>query len=302
MKKSNKFDVIIVGGSYAGLSAAMSLGRAVRNVLIIDAGKPCNSQTPHSHNFLTQDGQSPGTISLTGKEQVLAYETVNFITDEVLLVEEKNGCFFVTTASGERFEGKKLLLATGLKDALPSIKGLAECWGISVIHCPYCHGYEYRSQPTGLLLNGESILEKTKLIRNWTSDLTVLTNGHAVLGNSDRNVLLRNGVSLIEKPIILLAHNKGYLDHVLFEDNTKLYVKALYAPPAVEQQSWISEKLGCRMTSAGHIEVSNFQQTSVPGIYAAGDNATPFRSISAAVAAGSIAGAFINHELIDEGG
>lgn len=300
MKEKNNIEVIIVGGSYAGLSAAMALGRALRNVLIIDGGKPCNSQTPQSHNFLTQDGKSPSLISSIGREQVLAYDTVRLLKDEVQSVHGKNGGFSVETISGQKFETKKLLFATGLRDILPDIKGFTECWGISVIHCPYCHGYEYRNAPTGLLMNGELVLEKATLIRNWTTNLTVFTNGPSTVDDRDKKKLFEKGINLIEKRITRLNHYQGKLVDIVFEDNSSSSIKALYAPPTFEQKCQIPEKLGCAITSAGHIEVNNFQQTSVPGVYAAGDNATMFRSVAAAVATGSVAGALINHELIGE--
>src|SRR5690606_1025740 len=137
-------EVIILGGSYAGLSAAMALGRSlIRNVLIIDNGLPCNRQTPQSHNFLTQDGQSPSVIREFAKAQVLAYPTVQWLDDTAVKGEKVQDGFLINTASGQSVMTKKLIVATGIKDMLPDIKGFADCWGISVVHCPYCHGYEF---------------------------------------------------------------------------------------------------------------------------------------------------------------
>src|SRR5690606_408454 len=139
---NKNFDVIIIGGSYAGLSSAMTLGRALRNVLMIDSGKPCNRQTPHSHNFITQDGEEPGTIAEKAKAQVLKYDTVKFLNDLAVSGKKTENGFVIATETGKEFATKKLVFATGVKDIMPGIKGFSECWGISVIHCPYCHGYE----------------------------------------------------------------------------------------------------------------------------------------------------------------
>src|SRR5690606_19368783 len=146
---------IIIGGSYAGLSAAMALGRSLRKVLIIDAGKPCNRQTPHSHNFITQDGKTPAEISSIARAQVAQYETVTFLSGFAVEGKKTNSGFEIKTEKGEIFESKKLILATGVKDIMSEIPGFAECWGISVIHCPYCHGYEVRNEKTGILANGD---------------------------------------------------------------------------------------------------------------------------------------------------
>ncbi|RYY17064.1 MAG: NAD(P)/FAD-dependent oxidoreductase, partial [Chitinophagaceae bacterium] len=178
MADSKYFDVIIVGGSYAGLSSAMALGRALRSVLIIDSSLPCNRQTPHSHNFITQDGETPGIISAKAKSQVLKYDTIKF-HDGVAVSGTKTGNGFeIITETGESFKTKKLIFATGVKDLLPGIKGFSECWGISVIHCPYCHGYEVKNEKTGIIANGDFAIHYARLIRNWTKDLTIFTNGN----------------------------------------------------------------------------------------------------------------------------
>ena len=170
MKQKN-FDVIIVGGSYSGLSAAMSLGRSLREVLVIDSGLPCNRQTPYSHNFITQDGEKPAAISAKAKLQVALYKTIHFYNGlAVEAVKRENG-FEISTKSGEVFSARKILFATGVKDLLPEIKGFGDCWGISVLHCPYCHGYEVKNEKTAFIANGEMAFEYAKLISNWTKDL-----------------------------------------------------------------------------------------------------------------------------------
>lgn len=164
MNDRKQFDVIIIGGSYAGLAAAMALGRALKNVLIIDAGKPCNRQTPYSHNFLTQDGKTPREISTIAKQQVLAYNTITFFDGFATKGVKINNGFEIQTEIGEKFTAAKLVLATGIKDIIPEINGFSQCWGISVLHCPYCHGYEVKNETTGILGNGDYGFEFSKLI------------------------------------------------------------------------------------------------------------------------------------------
>jgi len=298
-KEQSTVDVVIVGGSYAGLAAGMALGRAIRNVLIIDGGKPCNAQTPHSHNFLTQDGSTPAAIATAARNQVLAYPTVRFLTDEVRQVAGNNLDFQIETASGQRIGAKKVLFTTGVKDQLPEIEGFAECWGISAIHCPYCHGYEYRDEPTGLLINGKMTLDKARLIHHWTDQLTLFTNGASTIADEDVHLLGTMGIPIVETPLQQLIHAGGYLDRVVLADGREVALKALYASVPFVQHCPVPEKLGCELSESGHIKVDGFQKTTVPGIFAAGDNTTPFRSVAAAVAAGTFAGACINNELIN---
>src|SRR5688500_15240100 len=155
MTDKTKFDVIIVGGSYSGLAAGMALGRALKQVLIIDSGQPCNRQTPHSHNFITQDGKTPKEIATLARQQVKMYHTVKLFEGLATNGAKTENGFEIQTASGETFNAKKLIFATGVRDLMPDMKGYAECWGISVLHCPYCHGYEVRNEKTGILGNGD---------------------------------------------------------------------------------------------------------------------------------------------------
>lgn len=300
MKEDRTYDVVIVGGSYAGLSAAMSLGRAIRKVLVIDNGKPCNSATPHSHNFLTQDGSTPAAIAEAGKLQALTYPTVRILNAKVEAVTGEDNQYNVFTDSGENISAKKLLFTTGIKDQLPRIKGLTECWGKSVIHCPYCHGYEYRKQPTGILANGDKAFEFGRLVRNWTDQLTLFTNGKSTVDAAKRKVLEDLGISILEVPLEEIVHTNGYLREVKLADGFHHQLNALYAKLPFEQHCKIPEQLGCSKDEAGFIVVDEFQKTSVKGIYAAGDNSSGMRSVANAVAAGSKAGAMINFELVSQ--
>jgi len=300
MTDQENFDVVIVGGSYAGLSAAMALGRAMRNVLIIDSGKPCNIQTPHAHNFVTHDGETPYAITLAAKNQVLAYPTIEFLHDTAISVTGINNHFEITTETNKIFSAKKILFATGIKDCMPDIPGFSEAWGISVIHCPYCHGYEFRGQNTGILANGEMVFEFCKLINHWTKKLTIFTNGPATFNQEIHNKLTDLNITIVENEVKRIEHDEGNIKNLIFADQSSCELDALYARIPFEQHSKIPEIMGCTITEAGYIQIDEFQKTSVPGIFAAGDNTTMFRALTMALSAGSKAGAIINHELISE--
>lgn len=299
MKQKN-FDVIIVGGSYSGLSAAMSLGRALRQVLVIDSGLPCNRQTPYSHNFITQDGEKPAVISAKAKLQVDLYKTIHFYNGlAVGAVKRENG-FEISTESGEVFGVRKVLFATGVKDLLPEIKGFADCWGISVLHCPYCHGYEVKNEKTAIIANGEMAFEYAKLISNWTKDLRLCTNGKSTLTLDQIDALKKHGVILFEDEIEAFEHTNGYVEYIVFKNGKKTAVKAVYAKPPLEQHCSLPVTLGCDLNEQGLLKVDAMQKTNIAGIYASGDCTTQMRSVSIAVSTGSFAGAVINKELIDE--
>jgi thioredoxin reductase len=272
MSEAKIYDVIIIGGSYAGLSAAMALGRSLRDVLIIDSNIPCNRQTPSSHNFLTQDGKSPQEIATLGKQQVAQYDTVRFHHDRVTNAQIVTKGFEISTESGRDFTARKLIFATGLKDVLPEIKGFAACWGISVIHCPYCHGYEFRHQKTGILANGDRAIHLASLVHNLTKKLQVLTNGEANFQEEQKMKLVKNQIGVVETEVVEIVHDKGYVKHLVFSDGGIADVDAVYAAVPFVQHSTLPARLGCELTEQGHLKVDHFQKTNIPGVFACGDN------------------------------
>ncbi len=291
-------EVVILGGSYAGISAAMALGRSLREVLVIDNGQPCNRQTPHSHNFLTRDGATPAFIASVAKEQVLQYPTVQWLDETVSKVEETADGLLVYTSQGLQVHTKKLLLATGVKDELLPIPGFAECWGISVLHCPYCHGYEVRKEALAVLSNGEMAMEFVQLIRQWSSRIQLLTNGNPVLTQQQLAQLEKACIPVRSSPVQSILHTNGHVYQVQLEDGTLIPLKALFARVPFSQSPLV-QQLGLSLNEQGYITVNPFQQTSLAHIFAAGDCTTPMRSVSTAVAQGTMAGAAINKFLLD---
>lgn len=300
MTDSKDFDVIIIGGSYAGLSSAMALGRSMRNVLIIDSGLPCNRKTPHSHNFITQDGVKPSEIAEKARTQVLKYDTVKILNDLAVSGQKIGNNFKIITQTGKEFRAKKLIFATGIKDIMPDIKGFSECWGISAVHCPYCHGYEFRNQKTGILSNGEKAFHVTSLVNNLTDDITILTSGKADFTDEQLAKLKKHSIHIVEKEIIELEHENGYIRNVVFEDNSKMKFDAVYSSVSFTQHSDIPVALGCELTEQGYIKIDAFQKTTTYGVFACGDNSSMMRSVSNAVATGNFAGAMVNKELVEE--
>lgn len=300
MKIEKTYDVIIVGGSYAGLSAAMALGRSMKKVLIIDSGLPCNRQTPHSHNFITQDGEKPSAIAAKAKEQVLKYETVTFVSAVASAGKKTEKGFTVITRDGEEFTAEKLIFASGIKDIMPDIKGISQCWGISVIHCPYCHGYEFRGKRTAVFANGEKAFHLASLVNNLTDDLTILTSGKAAFDDRQLSVLKKRGIRIIENEITEFEHENGQVKCVLFRDADKMKFDAVYAAVRFEQHSDIPASLGCELTETGHIKIDASQQTTVEGVYACGDNSSALRTVANAVYSGNLTGSMVNRKLTEE--
>lgn len=300
MKDNQQFDVIIVGGSYSGLAAAMALGRALRKVLVIDSGKPCNKQTPHSHNFLTQDGKSPKEIATLAQLQVELYNTVQFFNGLATIGVITNNGFKIHTDTGKQFTARKIIFASGVKDIMPIIPGFAESWGISVLHCPYCHGYEVKHLATGILGNGNYGFEFSTLISNWTKDLTLYTNGPSTLTTEQKAKLQQHNIAVVENEIEQLQHNYGYLENILFKTGTSAEVKAIYTRTPFIQHCSIPEMLGCQLNEDGYIKVDPAQQTSLHGLFACGDNTTRLRTIANSVSMGTTAGMMVNKELVEE--
>jgi len=300
MEKHKLFDVIIIGGSYAGLSAAMSLGRSLRRVLVIDSNNPCNKKTPYAHNFLTNDGLSPQELRDKSKQQVLNYPTVQFFEGVVkdVLPTEQN--FEVITEDNKSFTSRKVVFATGLTDTLPNIPGFADCWGNTILHCPYCHGYEAKGKKTAVLGNGDMGFELAKVISHWTDDLTLYTNGTSTLSPDEVLSLNKHNIMVVQNEIEYLDQENCILKGVHFKDTAPEFPEVIYTQLPFKQQCPVPEKLGLNMTDKGFICVSKHLETSMPGIFAAGDCLSLFRSVANAVASGNKVGALINKCFIDE--
>ncbi len=294
------YDVVIVGGSVAGLSAALVLGRSLRRVLVIDSGKPCNRQTHHSHSFITRDGETPAQLTKLAREQALAYPTVHYLNGRVTTLSKNADGFDLFTDSQTRIKARKILLATGLEDIMPPIEGFAESWGISVLHCPYCHGYEVRNQPSGVLISGEHTADYVGLIHHWSQNLTLFTNGSVILTDDQRDTINWLNVPIIETPIAQIKHEHGLISAVMLQDGSKVGLTALFAPVPFRQPSDLAQQLDCTFTPTGLIQVTIVGQTNIPGLFAAGDNSSPLRQLAVASANGVAAGAGINRELVTE--
>jgi thioredoxin reductase len=300
MMDTNNFDVIIIGGSYSGLSAAMALGRSLRNVLIIDNGKPCNIQTPYSHNFITQDGKTPKEIITLAKQQVGKYDTVKFYTGLATVVTKKQNGFEVTIQIGNVFQTKKLIIATGIKDTMPFIEGFSACWGISVVHCPYCHGYELRNKKTAIYANGEKAFHLASLVNNLTNNITILTAGKASFKDEQFDQLNKYNIKIIETKIASIKHENGYIKNIVFDDDSSVKFEGMYGVIPFTQHSNIPFELGCETTEHGYIKVDIFQKTNITNVFACGDNSSMMRSLANAVHTGNIAAVMANMELIHD--
>ncbi|MCX8534373.1 NAD(P)/FAD-dependent oxidoreductase [Chryseobacterium luquanense] len=295
-----QYEVIIIGGSYSGLSAAMALGRSLRKVLVIDSGKPCNEQTPHSHNFLTQDGKTPKEIASLAKKQVEEYDTVSFYHGKAINIKKTENGFEIITENGETLSSKKLIIATGITDEIPDIKGFKESWGISLIHCPYCHGYEYKGKKTGIIAHGDKAVHISSLVKNLTENVTILTRGKANFSEEQLEKLKNNQIKIIETEISELKNENGHVKSLVFIDGKEINFEAVYGAFPFQQHSDIPKILGCEFTEFGHIKTDFMQKTNIPGVFVCGDNSSMMRSVSNSVMTGNVAGAMVNMELVTD--
>jgi thioredoxin reductase len=298
------FDVIIVGGSNAGLSAALVLGRARRQVLLLDHGQPRNAPSPEVHSFLSRDGTPPAALRQIAREQLRPYTTVSLQSDTALSARRDADGFSVTTKSGGTYRARALLLATGVRDELPPLPGMAERWGRLVLHCPYCHGWEVRERPLAVMANAPWATQYVLTIRGWSDDVTLLTNGPAALADEERQRLARHKVALDERPLAALADGSEGQLRVQFVDGGAADYAALFYRSRQHQASDLARQLGCTlnapMPEVELIQVDAMGQTTVPGVYAAGDAANMTQQAIIAASEGLIAAGAINRALLAE--
>jgi thioredoxin reductase len=300
------FDAVVVGAGTAGLSAALVLGRSRRRVLVLDGGRPRNAPAEAAHGFFTQDGTSPGKLLEIGRRQLESYPSVEYRPESAREVSGSDGAFRVVLEGGKTVSARKLVLATGVSDELPDRPGFRELWGHGVYHCPYCHGWEVRDRPLAVLADGDEVAERAVLIRNWSRDLVALTDG-SPLDDRARAKLDALDIPVYEGRIARLEGNDASvgISRVVFEDGSLIEREGLFYGPTQRQRSPIAEALGCEISGMGPAtEVVKThpmtRETSVAGVYAAGDAGSPMQSIALASAAGATAAAVLNHALCEE--
>jgi thioredoxin reductase len=297
---ADRYDAVVVGGSFAGLSAAMQLGRARRSVLVVDTGRPRNRFTHASHGFPGQDGRAPADILDTFRAEVLAYPTVAFREGEAVHARAVDGGFEVDLASGSTLATRRLILASGVVDELPEVPGLRERWGVSVLHCPYCHGYEVADRRFGVLAAGQMAVHQATLVTDWSADVTLFIN-HAIEPDAEQLAqLLARGVRIDARPVAELLGEGTDLSGVRLGDGTVIPIDAMFTQPRTRIASPLAEELGCEFDDGPFgpvIRTDARKATSVPGVFAAGDAALAMNATIAA-ASGVMAGAAAHQSLI----
>ncbi|RYF82263.1 MAG: NAD(P)/FAD-dependent oxidoreductase [Comamonadaceae bacterium] len=289
-------DVIVIGGSYAGMAAALQLVRARRSVLVIDAGERRNRFASHSHGFLSQDGVAAGEIATTARRQLQAYPTLTWLEGRAEAITGAIDGFTVGTAQGGTHQARRILLATGVADGLPPVAGLAERWGQAIFHCPYCHGYELDQGRIGVIAASPMSTHQAELLTEW-GDITLLVNGAVDLGPDTRAALERRGVKIEETPI---AQIEGHAD-VRMADGRLLPFVGLFTATRTTPASGPAQALGCAFeeTPMGiQIRADAENKTTVPGVFACGDVARAPHSVSLAVGHGAMAGAQLHRSLV----
>ncbi|KQO00661.1 NAD(P)/FAD-dependent oxidoreductase [Paenibacillus sp. Leaf72] len=293
-------DVAIIGGGPAGMSAALVLGRARKKVIVIDEERPRNRVTQESHGFLTRDGIKPSELRQIAREQISVYPSVQFENDTAVAVTGSDGEFIISTAKGLTFGAKKLLFAVGMKDIPLAIEGLTDVYGKSAFVCPYCDGWEMRDRKLVIIANGDSALHFAKTIAGWTSQYTICTDGPDEMTNEQREELRRHDVPVYASKIQRIEAENGNVHQVVLEDGSMIACGGIFFVPKLVIGSDLPQALGCEMTEAGAVVVDDVGKTAVPGIYSAGDAASPKYQVVTAASMGSMAAISINSELLGE--
>ena len=295
------YEAVIVGGSFAGLSAAMQLARARRRILLVDAGRPRNRFANASHGFLGQDGVAPAEVMREGLSQLSAYPTVDFFHGEAGTARTDGRGFRIGLSDGCDVFARRLVLATGVTDDLP-LPSMVARWGVSVLHCPYCHGYEVRDRPIAVIANHPAAAHQGVMLPDW-GPTTYFTQGVFEPTLEEAAQLTARGVAIERTPVVELL-GEGQTTHALrLADGREVVAEAVFTAPKTRVTSPLAEHLGCAFAEGMtglHVQVDPMQQTTVVGVFAAGDAAQPMHNATLASAAGVIAGVAAHRSLVME--
>jgi thioredoxin reductase len=301
--RMSEYDVVVVGGGAAGLSAALVLGRARRRVAVIDAGAPRNAPAAHMHGFLSRDGMPPLDLLAVGRKEVIGYGGCQ-IDDTVTTVEPatESGSepgFRVILENGSPLTARQVLVTTGLRDELPDIPGVAERFGRDVLHCPYCHGYEVRDQPLGVVGGAADSVHHALLIRQWSPDLIYFPHT-CPLAVDERERLTARGIRVAEGTVTRIVVTGDQVSGVELEDRSVVARAAVFVRPRFVPNDGLLRGLGCAVDENGLAVLDPAGRTSVPGVWAAGNAADPRAQVISAAAGGSAAAMAINADLVEQ--
>jgi thioredoxin reductase len=293
---SETYDVAIVGGGPAGLSAALVLGRARRRVVVVDAGEPRNAPAARMQGFLSRDGMPPADLLQAARAEVRRYG-VEIVEDRVV---SATAGFVLRLAGGRTVEARNVLLATGAADDLPEVLGARERWGRDFLHCPYCHGWEFRDQPVGVLATGPGSVQHAHLLRQWTEDVILFTNTHSVTAE-ERATLDARDIAVVEGSVERLVITDDRLRGVQLADGRSVARDAVFIRPALRAHvNGPAAALGCEVRAGGLVQADTDGRTSVPGVWAAGNATNPRAQVITAAGEGSAVAIVMNTELVQD--
>ena len=300
MAQQHNADVAIIGGGPAGLNAALILGRSCKKVIVVDVGQPRNRRAELAYGFLTRDATPPHSLRTIARQQLVPYD-VSFITAKAEHVLQAGENFDIALSTGELVTCRRLILATGVTDDMPALKGMKDFWGKSVFSCPYCDGWEVRQGRIGILGTGSKAYEFALLLENWCRQVTIFLNGEEAPSKEQRAYLAELKIEIVPGPISALEGENGQLRRVGLEDGTAVECNALFYHSEPTQADPLALQLGCRLTEErSQIAVDAKGRTSVRGVYAAGDRVTAQNLLITAAASGAVAGFAINEDLCEE--
>jgi thioredoxin reductase len=302
--ETTRYDVVVVGGSFAGMQAALTLGRACRSVLVVDSGTPRNAPAAHVHNFFGQAAPAPKDLHAAAQAALREY-AITWKQDTVVAAgpsAEGTG-WLVSGGLGDRWEGRAVVLATGLCDELPKAPGVAELWGRDVVSCPHCHGWEVRGQPLAQLsMRGMPAkgVERASLLSRWSDDVILFTDGDELTSEQSARMDAA-GVTVVSTPVRKLVHQDGRLEGLELEDGSKHARRAVFVVTRQHPQTDVADLFGCKPAADGiAIATDPSGRTSAPGVWAAGTAAVP--SLLAVGAAGHAAtvALMLHNDLIEQ--